>query len=94
MGLLEASRDSVNRDRELKRLVKNLEESFREIKRALHEIETSFTEYKLTELVEDKKDAVAKGVLNFKVALLMAAAGVVGAGLVGLLFHFLGHVTP
>jgi hypothetical protein len=94
VGLLEANRDAVNRDRDQKRLIKALEENFKEIRRALDEINKSFTEYKLAGLAEDKKEAVAKGVLNFKVALLMAAAGVVSAGLVGLLFHFLGHTTP
>lgn len=94
MGLLEANKDAVNRDREQKRLIKALEKNFEEIRHALDEIETSFTEYKLAELAEDKKDAVAKGVLSFKVTLLMGLAAFVSAGLVSLLWHFIGKVTP
>lgn len=105
IAVLGANRESVRRDRDLKEALRKLEERIgydvaqlktanESAKEAIDGIGKSFSEFQLELAKAAIPEAEKKGANNTRIALLMAGAAVLGAGLLSLLWHFIGKVTP
>lgn len=104
-ALLGERDQSESRDRANTRAVAKLElhvsneigkvnTALEQVRGSLQGIERAFSEYRLEQAKAAVPEAEKRGASNAKLAGLLAMASLLGAGLISLLWHFIGHVSP